>query len=108
MPSKNFNVSASSSRISWRPPWSLTHVAGTDGSNKSYVLNQDKFLEFENFTISDSKYKEIFDYGRRKSRTEGIDKVMREKNVNIIVAPSDSQLYLLAALAGELPFLLCL
>ncbi len=51
--------------------------------------------------MPDAEYDEILEFGRRMSRQEGIDKVMKEHDVNIIVAPSDSPLYVMAALAGS-------
>ncbi|KAI1121267.1 amidase family protein [Nemania abortiva] len=62
--------------------------------------NQDIFLEVQSFKIPDTEYDEILEFGRRKSRQEGVDKVMKEHDVNIIVAPSDSPLFLMASLAA--------
>ncbi|KAI0100918.1 amidase family protein [Nemania sp. FL0031] len=65
-----------------------------------YANNQDIFLEVQSFHIPDAEYDEILEFGRRKSRQEGIDKVMKEHDVNIIVAPSDSPLFLMASLSA--------
>ncbi|KAJ8128279.1 hypothetical protein O1611_g5355 [Lasiodiplodia mahajangana] len=62
--------------------------------------NQDILLEAESFDIPDAEYDEILNFGRQKSREEGIDKVMKEHDVNVIVAPSDSPLFLMASLSA--------
>ncbi len=72
---------------------------GTDANN------QDLFLELESFEMSDERYNDILSFGRTKSRDEGVDKVMREHNINLIIGPSDSALFCIASLAGE--FSLC-
>ena len=50
--------------------------------------------------MTDAEYNEIFEFGRKKSRQEGIDRVMKDYDVNIIVAPSDTYLFMLSAFAG--------
>ncbi|KAH8890367.1 amidase family protein [Thozetella sp. PMI_491] len=61
--------------------------------------NQDTFIELASFELSDERYEEILAFGRRKSRDEGFDKVMKEHDVNIVVGPCDSSICALAAMA---------
>lgn len=70
----------------------LTSTSGCD--------NQRILEEVEATNMSDTEYDEILAFGRKKSRDEGIDKTMAENDVNIIVGPSDSNLFVLSALSG--------
>ncbi|KAF2971196.1 hypothetical protein GQX73_g2402 [Xylaria multiplex] len=65
-----------------------------------YANNQDIFLAIQSFNMPDPEYNKILKFGRQMSRQNGIDKVMKEHDVNIIIAPSDSQLFIIAALAA--------
>ncbi|KAI0531526.1 hypothetical protein GGR58DRAFT_524436 [Xylaria digitata] len=57
-----------------------------------HANNQDIFLEIQSFKMPDAEYDEMLKFRRQMSPQHGIDKVMKEHDVNIIVAPSDSQL----------------
>lgn len=64
--------------------------------------NQRLLEEVQATDMSDEEYNEILVFGRKKSRDEGIDRTMAENDVNILVGPSDSNLFVLSSLSGTL------
>lgn len=43
----------------------------------------------------------ILAFARRKAREEGIDKTLKENDVDVIIGPADGPLYVLSGAAGE-------
>jgi hypothetical protein len=58
--------------------------------------------------MTQQEYDDLLAYNRRVCGTEGIEKAIKEDEVDVILGPADSQLYTIAAAAGTLgsrPFL---
>ena len=59
-------------------------------------------MDAANTKMTQQEYDDLLAYNRRVCGTDGIEKAMRENEVDVILGPADSQLYTIAAAAGSL------
>lgn len=63
--------------------------------------NQAGFLRALEAKMSDEEYQDLVYHARHCCGKAGIDKVMEEHGINIIVGPGDGPLFMIAGTAGE-------
>jgi amidase len=51
--------------------------------------------------LTKEEYKKFFNHMRKVSRDEGVDKVMKEHDLDVIIGPGDSFMSNIAAASGE-------
>ncbi|KAF2168032.1 hypothetical protein M409DRAFT_53365 [Zasmidium cellare ATCC 36951] len=64
--------------------------------------NQDDLIKARDSasSLTSSERQQLFDLGDQRAYKQGIDKALRENNVELLVGPADSMLFYLAATAG--------
>ncbi|KAF2094314.1 amidase family protein [Rhizodiscina lignyota] len=63
--------------------------------------NQARILDSVNSKMTQQEYDDLLAYNRRVCGREGIDKILADDGVDVIIGPADSQLYYIAAAAGS-------
>jgi amidase len=63
---------------------------------------QDRLTKAQDFHMKPEDYQTSLAYIRRMSKEEGIDKILAQYNIDVIIGPADSFLSTLASAAGEL------
>lgn len=72
-------------------------------TNKAKAFTDQKdLLAAEADSTSETQIQEAIEHGRNTAGRDGIDRVMSEYGVDLLIGPGDSDLYTYAACAGEL------
>jgi amidase len=63
--------------------------------------NQNGLLRAKNSNLSDEEYNNILTFARRAGRDQGIDKTLKDNDIDVIIGPGGSTLSYIAAAAGQ-------
>jgi amidase len=74
----------------------LTQTTGYD--------NQKGLIRAQKSNISEEEYDEILSHSRKSGRELGIDKTLKDNEVDVILGPADGPLFYIAAFAGSFRF----
>ncbi len=66
--------------------------------------NQNGLIRAQKSNMTDDEYEEVLNHGRRSCRELGIDKVLKDNNVDVLLGPADGPLFYIAGAAGQLSF----
>lgn len=80
---------------------SILAAEKTTASNNAGASNQAGLIRALNCNMTDNEYHEILRYARERCGRNGIDKVLEENDVDIIMGPGDGAMFTIAATAGK-------
>jgi amidase len=88
-------------KSSHRVGFLIPSLQGRTLTERLGASNQAGFIKALNLEMSDVEYNNLLKFARNRCGPQGIDKVLEENEVDIIMGPGDGPLFCISGTAGK-------